>query len=227
MNPTTRSVLAALDRRFAEFGFARLSSQLKDRGYHRWINHEIRESIGPNLRIIAGVARLDSPQIGLRFESVENLVARFEEPNPALPAISPKDLASRVTMGFLAESQTVFAAFFRKTWNMWKLSEIEPAVNDFVEHVMKLATPFWDKYSDPEAALALLLRDDEEARDVTAGDDFRAERAVAMAFLRKGLDEARCVAEDKISKIRNESYREEFRGWMTRFFESQRPSVSS
>jgi hypothetical protein len=139
-------------------------------------------------------------------------------PRPtATPPSRAHDIACRGTIGFLAESQNIFASFFRKTWNIWKESDIEPSTDDFVKHVLKEAQPFWNKYSRAEATLDLLLRDDNAARDLTGADHFRAKRAVTMTFLMKGTEEAMRVAEAKLPNIRNDSYREEFRSWMRHF----------
>jgi hypothetical protein len=214
-----RTLLEALDLKCADFGFGRLPHRLADDlSYDRWVHHEIRQSVGLNLRIVAGVVRLDSPQVSIRFSDVENLVAKFEQVHSAFPALTTEQIARRSTLGFLAEAQSVFPAFSRKTWNIWKEADIEPMAADFVDYVVKVSKPFWDKYSDPEATLTLLLEDNEEARTLTGADHFRAQKTVAMTYLQRGLDDAKKVAEQKLPKIRHDSYREEFRGWATRFF---------
>lgn len=218
MKLTIGTVIRSLDSRFEEFNFDRKSAKYRGHSYYKWINEDTRLSVGPGIRNIAGVVRIDTPQIGIRFDSVEKLAAQFQEHHPNLP-ITAEDIAVRGTLDFFPEPQGILGGFFRKTWNIWKVNEIEPATQDFVSHVMKAAKPFWDKYSDPEAALALLQRDDEEARDLGGADHFRAERAVTMTFLRRGFEEAKRLAEAKLPKIRNDSYREEFRGWMARFLQ--------
>ena len=220
MKLTVGTVLKSLDREFANRKFSRQSGPHRGQLYYRWINEDTQLSVAPDIRSVAGVVHIDTPHIGIRFDKTEDLAARFQESHPNLP-ITAEDLAWRTTIGIFPEPQGVITGFFRKTWNIWRESDIEPAASDYVKHIMRVATPFWDKYSDPEAALDLLRRDDEEARNYTGADHFCAERAVAMTFLRKGLKEARQVAGAKLPNIRSVSYREEFRGWMTRFLEAQ------
>jgi hypothetical protein len=211
------TVLRCLDDKFSKFEFIRQSPHHRDRTYYRNVAEGVKEKVGLDIRNVAGVIRIDTPQIGLRFNAVEELVAKFEQIHPALSPSRAHDIACRGTIGFLAESQNIFASFFRKTWNIWKESDIEASTDDFVKHVLNVAQPFWNKYSRAEATLDLLLSDDNAARDLTGADHFRAKRAVAMTFLMKGTEEAMRVAEAKLPNIRNDSYREEFRSWVRQF----------
>jgi len=185
------------------------------------VNEDIRESVGLDIRDIAGTVRLDTPHINLRFDGAENLVASFEQAHPILP-ITAEDIAARSTIGLYPEPDTVVGTFFRKTWDIWTVDDIQSTTTDFVKHVMNKAMPFWHRYSDPEETLNLLLRDDEEARVLAGPDHFRAERAVGMTFLLRGIEQAQEVAEAKVPKIRHAAYRQEFLGWKARFFEKPR-----
>lgn len=152
---------------------------------------EVRQTIG-----IADIARPTSigfsVNIGIRFHRVEELIARFERPHPL---VRYEDTLCRSTLG--KDLGYHWRGWWQKSWTLRNREDAPEAAQKIVALILKEAMPFFEKYSNMENAFAVLVNDDEEAKDYMTFDDSRAKKAIGLAYLLYGRKRAEQVAAKK------------------------------
>ena len=206
-------LLRELDVRFGALGFSRQSHSFHGDHYDRHIA-DGRQSIA-----IEGYKRREYFELGTAFvsihiETVERLVARFEETSPL---IRPEDVTFRPTVGIRLDPSWTFARSWKPTCIKAEQDAIE-AAERFVPYVMSHATPFWVRFSTLEQIFDVLSGDLKQAREYSLPDYVTIERAIALAFVLGGTDRARHIADTKIPTL-DAKTSSEVRQWTDRAFQ--------
>ena len=156
--------------------------------------------------------------VGVRFDRVERKVAAYQE---HLPFVTEKDLARRRTLGIrLGWSDS---GFLQKKWNIKDEPGVLSALRGVTQLVRKTGIPFLEKYSHPEEAMRVLAADDQEARRLTILDANRAQLAIAMALLTKGMPTALEMKNKKLLflKSSNKDHYVEVSNWADKLFAAE------
>ncbi len=203
-------LLRELDGRFGELGFNRSSDKFYGDRYDRPIRGG-RQSVSLTVYPRKGYLELDLPSISIRFDEVEELVAKFDGPHPL---VTPKDIAARATLGTRLEPNNALAVF-RKTWVLTEEQDAKRAAEEFVQHVVEKAGPFWEHFSNPAEVLKVLSGDIEDARRYAGTDALAAKNAIALGMIIGGRDKAREIADAKLTTLKGEALNE-VKGWVER-----------
>jgi hypothetical protein len=127
--------------------------------------------------------------VAIGFDDVENLIHSFNA------ALNPRDKKRTFTMGCELGNLTVGE---QKRWSVVRPEDIAAAAKSLYSDFKTVALPYYEKYSDMNTALSALSGDTSESWLHSPFHADRAERAVCMALLVKGKDEARKLAERKL-----------------------------
>lgn len=156
--------------------------------------------------------------IGVRFDRVERKVASYQE---HLPFVTEEDLARRRTLGIWLGWSA--GGFWRKKWNIKDEPGVLSAVRGVTQLVRNTGIPFLEKYSHLEEAMRVLAADDKEARRLTILDANRAQLAIAMALLTKGIPAAIEMKNKKLQflKSSNMDHYLEVSNWADKLFAAE------
>jgi hypothetical protein len=196
-----RVLLKELDGGFGRFGFARFSDKFHGDEYCR-PTPDGRQSISLTLYPGKTCLELDAPQVGVRFDRVEELVAKFEEPHPSITA---KNIAGRTT-----------ASTSLKVFNTRQILKNEQdaarAAVEFVPRAMKGASAFWEQFSSPAEMLKLFSVHLDRTGEYSVIDMMRAERAIAAAIILGERGKAREIADMAQSRLQGQPL-DQFKKW--------------
>jgi hypothetical protein len=190
-----RKFLEQLDAQLAELGFRRISDKFHGERYDRWADN-VRHSISLGLIPREGCLEVESPFISVRFDAVEKLIAKFEDPHPL---VKPSDVDVRSTVGKRLGSE-----IGSRSHKHWKLQQDEDAVKcagEIVSLIRGEGLSFWAQFSVPSESLRLLLGNDSKSRSAGGPDGTRAQKAIAMALLFDNPEEARRLATSQLSQL--------------------------
>jgi len=208
-----------LDVHFASHGFRRVNDRFYGDAYYR-------DSGGTRYGIHAGSRRyLDSleAQVGsltVRFDAVEELVAKFEDPHPL---IRPEDIAARSTLTVQVATFDLvpgdllygFGGVRNKLWLIESIEGVTSTAREMAAYAIEMSESVFPELSDADRALGILSRDDDLSRTYKGPDEARGKAAIALAFLTKGLDAAMQLADVKMKRLKGEA-RSELSRWVRR-----------
>jgi len=198
-----RSFLLELDKSFADIDFGRVSDRFYGERYDRWLA-AVRHSASFGLVVRRDYLEVGVPFISVRFDVVEQLVAKFQEPHPLLKA---SDIEARSTV-----EESLSDLFGDETPRLNSEEQAIALVPKIFPIVHREGIAFWTRFSDPHEALRLLRGDDERARAAAGPDDIVAQKAVALSFVFVGKEEAERVAREKLAQLKDPAtYRNTFR----------------
>ena len=148
--------------------------------------------------------------VSVRFHNVEALVAKLEDPHPLIDA---RAIAVRSTLSVQVDESIPgpgdplrrWGGTARKLWLIRSQEEIPGAAAQIAAFAIEKGEPIFATLSDPERALEILSRDDEEARSYSGPDEVRAMKAITFAFVLHGESAAKQLAEAKLSRMRGEA----------------------
>ena len=194
-------LLKKLDTHLEPDGFKRASDKFYGDKYCRNLE-EVRLSLNISTVSRFGVLEADLPYAGIRFNLVEDLVARFEAPQPLLE-LKPGGTTERTTIG--VDLNPGFPlGLSRKTWKIRDEREVAVAAKEIAVFGVEKSAPFFEKYSDPRRALALLTGHDKRSWSSSGIAKLRVPRAIAMTFLLDGPDAAKRVGASELASLGEE-----------------------
>ena len=146
----------------------------------------------------------------MRFNDVEALVARIEDPHPLIDA---KAVAARSTLFVdLSESDHAINRLLRswhgtarKVWHVRSQEELGRVANEIAAFALENGEPIFAALSDRRRAIEILSRDDDEARSYSGPDEVRAMKAIALALLVHGESAAKELSEVKLAVMRGDA----------------------
>jgi hypothetical protein len=161
----------------------------------------------------------------VRFNDVEELVAKCEEPHPL---IGPEDVAARSTLTaqiFSNKPGTTdplqgWGGENRKLWLIHSVDEIPSIATELVACVSRECEPTLAMLSNADRALVLLSGDDAQSRAHSAPEAARAKRAIALAFLINGKTAAEELTKTKLARLKGESKAEVVK-WTDKLFRAE------
>ena len=113
-------------------------------------------------------------QLAIRFDRLEDLL---NEQELNLTRAEKRDTHSLgVELGNLSEGR-------QRRWTVSGFDDIVPVAVSLGDSLRNWGLPYLDKYSDMETALEVLSRDDKTARLQSPFHDYRAKKAIGLAFL--------------------------------------------
>lgn len=212
-----KQFLGSLEENLKKEGFRLLRdpfygiSFVRDRG-------DIRHFLDVDVAKRGDVIEVGKLFAGIRFDSVERKVAAYED---HLPFVAERDLARRRTLGtWLGWSDDGFS---RKNWKIKDESGLLKALRNVTDLLRATGFPFLEKYSHPQEAMRVLAGDDEEARRLTILDANRAQLAIAMTLLTKGVAAALEMKNNKLAFLRssNQDHYVEVSNWADKLFAAE------
>jgi len=132
--------------------------------------------------------------VAVRFDGVESLV---NEPNQLLSAAEKKKTATLgCELGNFRDGRS-------RVWEgIGTGSDVGAVADSIVAFFAEVGLPYLKMYSSMEAALAILKGDDRQSRLHSPIHAERAKRAVALAQVLFGLEEAKRIADEKRKRVR-------------------------
>jgi hypothetical protein len=223
-----RKLLRELDLRLAPAGFHRVNrGRFYGDPYSREVSG-VRHTLGIGIRPYLEALEAEVVNATVRFNAVEDLVARFEDPHPL---IGPEDVAARSTLGAeISPSQPQrgdplygWGGTDRKIWLIHTPNEVPDIAFQIAAYALEKSEPIFAALSNTEYALTLLSGDDARSRCYSGLASARAKAAIAFAYLSLGEAPAMQLAETKVARLRGEA-RSEVARWMDRFFGDEEKS---
>ena len=130
--------------------------------------------------------------VAIRFDDVEDLINSFNA------ELSPRKKKGTFTMGCELGNLTEGE---QRRWSVTRPEDIPAVAKSLYSAFQIVALPYYEKYSDRDTALNVLSGDTPESWLHCPFHTARAERAVSMALLMKGKEEARKLAEAKLDYL--------------------------
>ena len=152
--------------------------------------------------------------VAIRFDAVEEFLAAN------LPLESAEATSKHFTMG--VELGNLSRGRYIR-WTVARSGHVRKAVKGIAHAFRSIALPYFEEYSDPERALAVLSKDDELARTHSPIHLSRALRAVAMAHIlgkRDLVDEL--VEKKKQFLLERDEFRREYLDYLVSRIEAER-----
>lgn len=186
-------------------------SFVRDRG-------DVRHFLDIDVRKKGDKIEVGSLFVGVRFDGVERKVAAYQE---HLPFVTEKDLARSRTLGTRLGWSA--GGFWRKKWYIKDEPGVLSALKGVTRLVRKTGIPFLEKFSQLEEAMRVLAADDKEAQRLTMPDANRAQLAIAMALLTKGIPAAIEMKNKKLQflKSSNKDHYLEVSNWADKLFAAE------
>lgn len=157
----------------------------------RWILH---------LGFVPHAADVDvTTGIGIRIDGVEELVNRYNG------ALSARDRHRTATMGIDLGN---LADHRQRRWTLRGSDDVEPVAASIVHEFEKFGIPYLERFSDLEAMLEVLSRNDESGWLHSPIHWARCERAVALALILGRRDQARAIADSGVAFLAGRGDRE-------------------
>lgn len=212
-----KQFLSLLGEALKEQGFAFTrdpfygTSFVRDRG-------DVRHFFDIDVRKKGDKIEVGSLTVGVRFDKVERKVAAYQE---HLPFVTEKDLGRRRTLGTRLGWSA--GGFWRKKWNIKDEPGVVKALKGVTRLVRKTGIPFLEKYSQVGEAMRMLAADDQEARRLTGPDANRAQTAIAMALLMKGIPAAIEMKNKKLQFLKSSNKDDylEVSNWADKLFAAE------
>lgn len=214
-------LLKELDVRFAHAGFRRVKSY--GEVYCRE-SSGIRHTIGIGTRPYREALEAEIPNANVRFDAVEDLVAKFDDPHPLL---GPEAIASRATLTVeippsdlnAGDPLNRWGGTNRKIWLIHAAEEVADVASQMAVYGLDKCEPMFASLSNIDNALAALSGEDQKSRTYAGPDEVRAKKAIALAFLSRGTGIANELATVKMARLKGDA-RAELKRWTERFFEN-------
>ena len=195
-----KPLLRKLDAVLGASGFRRVSEKLHGDRYSREADG-IRCSIHVSFVPRADALVVEVPSVSIRFNRVEETIARHEDPHPL---VTPNDIAARSTLSVQMESGLI-GGLLRKSWTVRAEEDIAEVADQIAAYASEKGEPVFAKFSSPESALQILASDDEKAKSYAAPDEMRAKKAIGVALIFEGRDSAKRVAEAKLAGLKGDA----------------------
>jgi hypothetical protein len=181
----------------------------------------VRHILGIGAKPYVETLEAEVGSASVRFNSVEDLVARFEDPHTLT---TPEGIAARSTLGVLfswskpkpGDPLYSWGGTDSKVWLIHTPEEVPGAAREMAAFVSEKCEPVLAELSNSDHALTLLSGDDERSRSHSGPNAHRAQRAVALAFLLHGRAAAEEVAKVKLTRLKKDA-RLELGRWLERF----------
>jgi hypothetical protein len=185
----------------------------------------VQHCIGIGTRPYLDALEAQVGSASVRFDAVEDLVARLENPHPLIKA---EDIAARPTL--VAQISTSepspgdplyrWGGTATKLWLIHAADEIQHASSQMASYALEKCEPIFDSLSNPAHALSILSGDDQRSRSYSGPDQARAMRAIALAFLMHGEATAKQLAKVKLARLKGEGLSEVV-NWTDKLFQSE------
>lgn len=223
---------ATLERGFRRELDSRLKPLCFERGQISWLCGDysrevagVQQVLGIRIEPYLDDLEAEIVNVSVRFNDVEDLVAKFEEPHPL---IGPEDIAARSTLTAQISSNKLrpggplrgWGGENRRLWLIRSTDEIPSVASEIVDCVSKECEPTFAALSNADRALVLLSGDDAQSRSHSGPDAGRAKRSIALTFLRHGETGARELTKTKLARLKGEG-REEVKKWTDRLFRAE------
>lgn len=127
--------------------------------------------------------------VAIRFDDVEDLINRFNT------TASPREKKGTFTMGCELGNLTEGE---QRRWSVKRPEDVAVVAGSLYSAFKTIALPYYEKYSDRDRALYILSGDSPESWLHNPLHAARAERAISLAILLKGKEQARELAEKKL-----------------------------
>ena len=112
--------------------------------------------------------------LAIRFDRLEELLNEHE---PNLTKADKRETHSLgAELGNISEGR-------QKRWTVATSHDIDRVASSIFEAIVRIGIPYLDKYSDMETALGVLSQDDRAAWLHSPLHDYRAKKAIGLAFL--------------------------------------------
>jgi hypothetical protein len=218
-----RKLIRELDVRLAPAGFRRVRiSHFYGDPYTREMPNG-RQTLGIGTRPYLDALEAEVANVNVRFNPVEDLVAKFED---AHPLIRPDSIAARSTLTAQISSSDpkpgdplyLWGGENRKVWLIHAVDEVPEIGSQMAAYAKEKAEPILAQLSNMEHALSLLSGDDQRSRSYSGPDEHRAKQAIALAFLLRGEGAAKHLAKSKLDRLKRQD-RPALEKWIGRFFE--------
>lgn len=214
-----KQFLVELANRLKPAGFTKISGALGGDGFRRQ-QDDVRHEIGIGHKDYDDAVDLEVGSLAVRFDEVEDLVARFETPNKLA---TPEIVGTRCTVveqisGSESDPSDPLRGCGgrqRKFWSISNPGDISKAAVEAATYVIELGEPYFSLHSDKRHVLRLLAGKSNVSHLGVA--DVRAERAIALAYLIAGTDEAVHLSRVKLKEIMGEA-QAALSEWGARFF---------
>lgn len=155
--------------------------------------------------------------MGIRFDALQDLL--FAGGAYPTASNSSETWSLGCELGNLVEGA-------QKRWEVYGEADVAPVCDSIVRFVEAHGLPYLDKYSDMQLALAVTSGDNRESRLHSAFDDYRAMRALGLAYLLEGRERFDALYESKkryLEQIREPRLNAflEFAAWLRRKFDEK------
>jgi hypothetical protein len=220
-----RNLLKELDVRLAPAGFRRVRiNDFYGDPYSREISG-MRHILGIGTRPYDEGLEASVGSACVRYDAVEDLVAKFEDPHPL---VGPEDIAARSTLTVQTDSSPPqrgdplysWGGTDRKLWLIHEADEVPGVASEMAAYALEKCEPIFANLSKADQALTLLSGDYERVRSYAGPDDISAKKAIALAFLLNGEAAARQLAKVKLARLKGEG-RSEVQRWLDRFLRAE------
>jgi hypothetical protein len=221
-----RNLLGQLDVRLAPAGFRRVHISAFHGDPYCRESVGVRHMLGISTRPYLDALEAEVGNASVRFNSVEELVARFEDPHRL---IGPEDLTARSTLtAQIVPSELKrgdplrkWGGDSRQVWLINTVDQVPEVASEMATYAIEKGEPLFAELSNMEHALSLLSGDDQRSRSYSGPDEHRAKQAVALAFLLHGEAPATQLARTKLGRLKRQD-RPALEKWMGRFFEESK-----
>ncbi len=215
-----------LDSRLKKFGFKRNRNSWLFGDYYREVAG-VQQVLGIRIEPYVDDLEAEIVNMSVRFNDVEDLVAKFEDPHPL---IGPEDIAARSTLTAQLSSQKPgqsdplrgWGGETRKLWMVHSTDEIPSVASEVAASVSEECEQALAALSDRDRALVLLSGDDEQSRAYSGPDAARGKRSIALAYLQHGESSARELTRTKLARLKGEA-KDEVEKWADRLFRAEGP----
>lgn len=213
-----------MDRLLRPAGFRRVRRGLHKGSYKRDAPPG-QHGLGFGLRQYFGSIEVELGTVTVRYDAVEELVARYELHHPL---VSPEDIAVRFTLGVKIshledeppDPLARWGGVTRKVWMVQEEAQIDSVAEDLASYMLTKGEVQYRRLSNAEVALEILSRDDDDARSYRGPDSWRAKRAIALALQVRGKTAATQLVALKRAKLRGDE-RSEFLRWTSALLADQ------
>lgn len=187
-----RALNRDLDFYFESPGYLRVKDP-QHGDWHEQRHKRTRLRIHHTIRTDPDALVVEVTAIGLRFDEVEELVARGD-------AASAAEIFARSTLRFTAASGH-FPSLFAKTWSVRDAQESNMTALEAASDLMDASRAISGQIPDIATLLELLDHEDEEIRSLGGTGALLAKRTIAAAWLAEGPDAGSALGESILQTL--------------------------